>query len=256
MIKIILYTSEDSITRLDLRVEAGRNSFYLSVKQWMPSIGARELNAKAGRYSGTFAHRDIAFEFGSWLSPEFNLYLIKEFQRLKEDENRHLSLVWNLNRTLSKINCRIHIDAIQTHLLPTEITPKQTARNCANEGWPTQRSRPLQSNRPRMARYQSREGWQYARPRPSLEHLLILANIKNMNTDFIHMFAPKQTSKYPQHHLHSPNADADGMISKAAEEQQIVSAKPSMYIPVRESKTNGGLESRHPFKVVFGRVGG
>jgi hypothetical protein len=74
------------------------------------------LIAKAGRYGGTYAHQDIAFEFGSWLSPEFKLYLLKEFQRLKEDENRRLSLTWNLNRTLSKLNYRIHTDAIKgTH---------------------------------------------------------------------------------------------------------------------------------------------
>jgi len=85
-----------------IKNEAGRNSFYLSAKKWVEATGARGLIAKAGRYGGTFAHRDIAFEFGSWLSPEFKLYLIKEFQRLKEDENRRLSLAWNLNRTLAK----------------------------------------------------------------------------------------------------------------------------------------------------------
>jgi hypothetical protein len=81
--------------------EAGRSSFYVSAKKWADATGARGLIANAGRYGGTFAHRDIAFEFASWLSPEFKLYLIKEFQRLKEDENRRLSLVWNLNRTLA-----------------------------------------------------------------------------------------------------------------------------------------------------------
>jgi hypothetical protein len=76
-----------------------------------------------GRYGGTYAHSDIALEFGSWLSPEFKLYLIKEFQRLKEDENHRLSLAWNFNRTLSKLNYRIHTDAIKAHLVPTANFP-------------------------------------------------------------------------------------------------------------------------------------
>ncbi len=85
-----------------IKSETGRNSFYLSAKSWIERTKAIGLTAKAGRYSGTFAHRDIAFEFGSWLSPELKLYLIMEFQRLKEEEDRRLSLTWNLNRTLAK----------------------------------------------------------------------------------------------------------------------------------------------------------
>jgi len=94
-----------------IRNEAGRNSFFLSAKSWIERTHAKGLVASAGRYGGTFAHNDIAFELGSWLSPEFKLYLIKEFQRLKDGENRRLSLAWNLNRTLSKLNYRIHTDA-------------------------------------------------------------------------------------------------------------------------------------------------
>lgn len=89
--------------------------------------------ASAGRYGGTYAHKDIAFEFGSWLSPEFKLYLIKEFQRLKEDENRRLSLGWNLNRTLSKLNYRIHTDAIKEHIIPTLISQDQASYVYSNE---------------------------------------------------------------------------------------------------------------------------
>ena len=101
-----------------IRNEAGRNSFFLSAKKWVERTAARGIVASAGRYGGTYAHKDIAFEFGSWLSPEFKLYLIKEFQRLKDDENRRLSLSWNLNRTLSKLNYRIHTDAVKAHLIP------------------------------------------------------------------------------------------------------------------------------------------
>jgi len=116
-----------------IRNEAGRNSFFLSAKTWIDRTRAKGLSATAGRYGGTFAHRDIAFEFGSWLSPEFKLYLIKEFQRLKDDEGRRLSLAWNLNRTLSKLNYRIHTDAIKAHLIPSEITSAQAAITYATE---------------------------------------------------------------------------------------------------------------------------
>ena len=91
------------------------------------------MRASAGRYGGTYAHKDIAFEFGSWLSPEFKLYLIKEFQRLKEEENKRLSLEWNLNRTLSKINYRIHTDAIKEHIIPEKISKTEEGFIYANE---------------------------------------------------------------------------------------------------------------------------
>jgi hypothetical protein len=116
-----------------IRNEAGRNSFYLSAKKWIELTGAKGLIASAGRYGGTFAHRDIAFEFGSWLSPEFKLYLITEFQRLKDDENDRLKLGWNLQRTLAKINYRIHTDAIKETLLPPLLSKAQTAIVYANE---------------------------------------------------------------------------------------------------------------------------
>ena len=102
----------NSIEFEGIRNEAGRNSFYLSAKKWIDATGAVGLYAKAGRYGGTYAHRDIAFEFGSWLSPEFKLYLITEFQRLKVEEARATSLEWNFQRTLAKVNYRIHTDAI------------------------------------------------------------------------------------------------------------------------------------------------
>ena len=93
-----------------IKNEAGRNSFYLSIKKWIETTGAIGIISTAGRYGGTYAHKDIAFEFCSWLSPEFKLYLIKEFQRLKIEETKRQSLDWNLNRTLSKINYKIHTD--------------------------------------------------------------------------------------------------------------------------------------------------
>ncbi len=101
------------------RSEAGNNYFVLSPQRWIESTNAIGFISKSGRYGGTYAHKDIAFEFASWISSEFKLYLIKEFQRLKDDENRRLSLAWNLNRTISKLNYRIHTDAIKAHPIPS-----------------------------------------------------------------------------------------------------------------------------------------
>jgi hypothetical protein len=117
-----------------IKNEAGTNRFTLSVKKWIEKTGAIGVMAKTGRYgSGTFAHKDIAFEFGSWLSPEFKMYLIKEFQRLKEDENSRLKLEWNLQRTLAKINYHIHTDAIKEKLIPATISKQQAGFTYANE---------------------------------------------------------------------------------------------------------------------------
>ncbi|BBO23204.1 KilA-N domain protein [Candidatus Nitrosymbiomonas proteolyticus] len=116
------------------RNEAGRNSFYMSPKKWVEATGAIGIYSQSGRYGGgTFAHRDIAFEFGTWLSPEFKLYLIKEFQRLKEAEAERQSLEWNLNRSLSKLNYRIHTDAVREHLIPPNLTKRQESFVYADE---------------------------------------------------------------------------------------------------------------------------
>ena len=114
--------------------EAGLNRFTLSVKKWTERTKGIGLIAKTGRFnSGTYAHKDIAFEFGSWLSPEFKLYLIKEFQRLKDEENSVKKQEWNLQRTLSKINYRIHTDAIKEKLIPPVVTKEQAATVYASE---------------------------------------------------------------------------------------------------------------------------
>ena len=107
------------------RKQAGLNSFVMTPKKWIESTNAIGIVSKSGRYGGTFAHKDIALEFASWISIEFKLYIIKEFQRLKEDETSQLKLEWNLQRTLSKINYHIHTDAIRDNLIPKEITKQQ-----------------------------------------------------------------------------------------------------------------------------------
>jgi len=115
------------------RNEAGSNYFVLSPQRWIESTNATGIISKAGRYGGTFAHNDIAFEFASWISSEFKLYLITEFKRLKQEENSKLHLEWNLQRTISKINYKIHTDAIKDNLIPKEITKHQTGVIYANE---------------------------------------------------------------------------------------------------------------------------
>jgi hypothetical protein len=168
-----------------IKNEAGRNSFFLSGKKWIELTGAKGLIASAGRYGGTYAHSDIALEFGSWLSPEFKLYLIKEFQRLKEDENLRLSLAWNLNRTLSKLNYHIHTDAIKAHLVPTKVTPSQAAIIYAHE-----------ADVLNVALFgQTAKQWRDTNPDlegnmrgyATIEQLLVLANIEGMNAEFIQM---------------------------------------------------------------------
>ena len=105
------------------RTQAGSNAFTMSPKKWIEATGAIGIVSKAGRYGGTFAQKDIAFEFASWISAEFKLYIIKDYQRLKNDENSRLALGWNLNRTLAKINYRVHTDAIKDMLIPPDVTP-------------------------------------------------------------------------------------------------------------------------------------
>ena len=115
------------------RKQAGLNSFVLTPKKWIETTNAIGVVSKSGRYGGTFAHKDIAFEFASWISIEFKLYIIKEFQRLKEDENNRQKLDWNLQRTLAKVNYTIHTDAIKERLIPGKLTHKQISLIFASE---------------------------------------------------------------------------------------------------------------------------
>jgi hypothetical protein len=166
-----------------IKNEAGSNSFYLSAKKWIEATGAVGLMAKAGRYGGTYAHKDIAFEFGSWLSPEFKLYLIKEFQRLKDDEAKSTSLEWNFQRTLTKVNYKIHTDAIRAHLIPPRLTKAQTLTVYASEadllnmalfGKTAAQWRQLKS---------SQKG--NMRDTATLEQLVVLSNLESINSVLI-----------------------------------------------------------------------
>ena len=172
-----------------IKSQVGLNSYKISVKDWVAKTHAIGLRATAGRYGGTYAHQDIAFEFGMWISPEFKIYLIKEFQRLKEGENSRLSLAWNLNRTLSKLNYRIHTDAIKTHLIPAVVTPAQAAITYATE-----------ADLLNVALFgHTAKQWRDSNPKldgnmreyATVEQLLVLANIEGMNAEFIHMGLPQ-----------------------------------------------------------------
>ena len=116
-----------------IKSQAGLNSYKISVKEWVEKTNAIGIKSTAGRYGGTYAHPDIAFEFGMWISPEFKIYLIKEFARLKAEEQERLSSGWNLQRTLAKINYHIHTDAIKEHLIPNIVSDKQKSITYANE---------------------------------------------------------------------------------------------------------------------------
>ena len=115
------------------RKQAGANAFTMSPKKWIEATGAIGIVSKAGRYGGTYAHSDIAMSFATWISPEFQLYIMKDYRRLKTDENSRLSLNWNLNREISKLNYRIQTDAIKENLIPPELTAAQVAYIYANE---------------------------------------------------------------------------------------------------------------------------
>ena len=165
-----------------IRNQAGLNSFVLTSKRWIEATGAIGLTAKAGRYGGTYAHKDIAFEFASWVSVEFKLYLIKEFQRLKETEYQQLG--WDIRRNLTKINYRIHTDAIKTQLIPPQLTPQQISLIYASE-----------ADLLNMALFgKTAKQWRDANPgskgnirdEANAAQLVCLANLETLNAHFIH----------------------------------------------------------------------
>ena len=113
--------------------QAGANAFTMSPKKWIDATQAVGIVSKSGRYGGTFAHSDIAMSFATWVSPEFQLYIMKDYRRLKKDENSRLSLNWNLNREISKLNYKVHTEAIKENLVPKELTPAQISYMYASE---------------------------------------------------------------------------------------------------------------------------
>jgi len=165
-----------------IKNQAGLNRFTLSVKKWINATNAIGLTAKTGRYGGTFAHSDIAFEFGSWLSPEFKLYLIKEFKRLIKDENKKLE--WDFQRTLSKVNYKIHTDAIKENLIPKQIRGKQTAIIYANEADVLNVA--LFGKTAKQWREENPNEKGNIREVATIQQLVVLSNIESINAMLIH----------------------------------------------------------------------
>lgn len=165
------------------RLQAGSNSFTLSPSKWIEATGAIGIKSTAGRSGGTYAHRDIAFEFASWVSAEFKLYLIKEFQRLKEDEAVRLESGWDIKRSLARINYKIHTDAIKETIIPHSITPAQTGYIYASEadllnvalfGMTAKEWRDKKPDQPGNIRDAA-----------TVEQLVVLSNLESLNAAFI-----------------------------------------------------------------------
>lgn len=175
-----------------IKNQVGLNSYKLSAKEWVDKTGAIGIYAKAGRYGGTYAHKDIAFEFGMWISPEFKLYLIKEFQRLKDDETKRHSLEWNLQRTLAKVNYKIHTDAIKAQLIPAHITQEQASVTYASEADLLNVALFGLTAAQWRNRYPDELG--NIRDLATLEQLVVLSNLESINSVLIyqHLSAPER----------------------------------------------------------------
>ena len=166
-----------------IKNNSGSNSFSLTPKRWIESTNAIGIISKTGRYGGTFAHKDIAFEFASWLSAEFKFYLIKEFQRLKEDENDRLKLDWNIQRTLAKVNYTIHTDAIKENLIPKELDKTQVNFIYANEA--DMLNVALFGKTAKQWRDENPTEKGNIRDEATIEQLVVLSNMESINAVFI-----------------------------------------------------------------------
>ena len=166
---------------------AGLNRFVMSVKQWIEKTNSIGIIAKAGRYGGTFAHKDIAFEFASWVSPQFKLYLLREFQRLKEDEQK--SLGWTAKRELSKINYHIHTNAVRKNLIPNKLSQDQTSTIYANEADVLNVA--LFGITAKQWRDENPDSTGNIRDYATINQLICLSNMENLNAVFINKGMPQ-----------------------------------------------------------------
>ena len=164
--------------------EAGVNRFIMSVGQWIERTNSIGMLVKLGRYGGTFAHKDIAFHFAMWLSPEFQIYLVNEFQRLKADENDRLKLEWNLQRTLAKVNYRIHTDAIKENLIPQELSKTQIQFVYADEA--DMLNMALFGITAKKWRDDNPDKEGNIRDYATIEQLVVLSNLESINAVLIH----------------------------------------------------------------------
>ena len=171
------------------RQEAGKNTFVLSPQKWIEKTSAIGLISKSGRYGGTYAHKDIAFEFASWVSPEFKLYIIKDYQRMKLEESDKVSMSWSVNRVIAKINYKIHTDAIKGNLLNDTSTPRQKIYTYADEA--DMLNVALFGITAKQWKDENPEKKGNIRDDASLEQLLVLANLENTNALFIDQGVPQ-----------------------------------------------------------------
>ena len=165
------------------REQAGANAFTMSPNKWIEATNAIGIVSKAGRYGGTYAHSDIAMSFATWISPEFQLYIMKDYRRLKTDENSRLSLNWNLNREISKLNYRIHTDAIKENMIPSELTPAQIAYTYANEA--DMLNVVLFGKTAKQWKNENPDSKGNMRDGATLNQLLVLANLESYNAVLI-----------------------------------------------------------------------
>ncbi len=163
--------------------EAGSNSFTLSPQKWISATNAIGVISKSGRHGGTFAHKDIAFEFASWVSAEFKLYIIKDYLRLKTDENSRISLEWNVNRLISKINYKIHTDAIKENLIPHLVSKKQQSFTYANEA--DMLNVALFGKTAKEWKELNPDAKGNMRDDASIQQLIVLSNMESMNAELI-----------------------------------------------------------------------
>ncbi|MGD9156735.1 MAG: KilA-N domain-containing protein [Bacillota bacterium] len=163
--------------------QAGSNAFTMSPTKWIGNTNAIGLKTSSGKYGGTFAHKDIAFEFASWVSAEFKLYLIKEFQRLVEAENSRQNIEWTVSRTLAKLNYHIHTDSIKQNLIPKTLTKQQQSLTYANEA--DLLNVALFSQTAKEWRDHNRDKGGNIRDYATLEQLLVLANMESLNAEYI-----------------------------------------------------------------------
>lgn len=166
-----------------VKAEAGLNRFVMTPSKWISEMNAIGIISKAGRYGGTYAHKDIAFEFASWISPEFKLYIIKDYQRLKEEEARKLSIGWDTKRELSKINYKIHTDAIQQFLITPELTKAEINYTYAGEA--DLLNVALFGKTAKQWREETGNTKENMRDYASVEQLIVLVNLESLNADMI-----------------------------------------------------------------------
>lgn len=186
----LLYNPNFNYTEFGIiRNEAGTNSFVLSAKNWIEKTNAIGIIAKTGRYGGTYAHKDIAFHFGMWISAKFQLLLVKEFQRLKEEENNRLQLEWNLQRTLAKVNYRIHTDAIKENLIPKELSKNEINFIYANEA--DMLNMALFGKTAQQWRNENPDAEGNIRDMATIEQLVVLSNLESINAVLIHQGLPQ-----------------------------------------------------------------